>query len=340
MIDIAFIGDVMLGRGVDSELRRVPPTAPWGDLLPLLADADLRIANLECALTRHAKPWSRTPKVFHFRADPTAVEVLKAARIDAVSLANNHTLDFEELGLYDMLDALDRAGIAHAGAGRNRADAARPALATGGDPPVHVALVAFTDNEPAFAAAAERPGTQYLPVSLAGDAQGQVAAAIAAARGAGADLVVFSNHWGPNMRLRPSQRFRDFARAVVDLGADVYYGHSAHVFQGIELHNGKAILYDTGDFIDDYVADRELRNDWSFVFRIALEGRSLRRITLFPVALRYARTERAQGRERALILERMERLSAEMGTRFERADDRLVYAPVAAAPGQGSSAAR
>ena len=45
----------------------------------------------------------RTPKVFHFRADPSAVEVLKAARVDVCSLANNHPLDFEERGLLDTL---------------------------------------------------------------------------------------------------------------------------------------------------------------------------------------------------------------------------------------------
>jgi poly-gamma-glutamate synthesis protein (capsule biosynthesis protein) len=169
---------------------------------------------------------------------------------------------------------------------------------------------------------------------LTADALVRIAAAIAAARGTGADIVVFSNHWGPNMRLRPSQGFREFARAVLDLGADVYYGHSAHLFQGIEIHGGKPILYDTGDFIDDYAVDPELRNDWSFVFRTEFDGRSLRRITLFPVALRYARTERAQGRERTEILDRMEKLSAEMGTRFVREDDRLVCERVAAPPAE------
>jgi hypothetical protein len=141
----------------------------------------------------------------------------------------------------------------------------------------------------------------------------RVPGATAPTRRAGADLVVFSNRSGPNMRLHPTARFREFARAVIDLGADVYYGHSARVFQGVEIHRGKPIPCDTGDFVDDYAIDRELRNDWSFVFRIVLDGRSLRRITLFPVALAHARSGRAQGRQRAAIPERMERLSAEMG---------------------------
>ena len=74
----------------------------WGDTLSVLEAADLRVINLECAITTHENPWSRTPKTFHFRAGPSrAVSVLRAARIDACSLANNHTLDFEEEGLLD-----------------------------------------------------------------------------------------------------------------------------------------------------------------------------------------------------------------------------------------------
>src|ERR687898_655706 len=109
MITVALVGDVMLGRKVNDALRTLCPEQPWGDVLPQLVSADLRIVNLECALTEHERPWTRTPKVFHFRADPSAVEVLRAARVDACALANNHTLDFEEKGLLDTLAHLDTA---------------------------------------------------------------------------------------------------------------------------------------------------------------------------------------------------------------------------------------
>ena len=161
MVTLALTGDVMLGRGVNETVPEARPEEPWGDALPLLLSADLRIINLECAITEHKRPWSRTPKVFHFRADPLAVEVLRAARVDACSLANNHTLDFEEQGLLDTLTHLEAAGIRYAGAGHNLEEAAQPVLLEGG-----VALVAFTDNEPPFAAGPGKPGTNYLPVSL------------------------------------------------------------------------------------------------------------------------------------------------------------------------------
>ncbi len=322
MITLALTGDVMLGRGVNETLRAAPPEEPWGDVLPLLGSADLRIINLECAITEHKRPWSRTPKVFHFRADPLAVDVLRAAHVDACSLANNHTLDFEEQGLLDTLEHLETSGIRYVGAGRNLEEAMRPALLEEG-----VALVAFTDNEPPFAAGPDKPGTSYLPVSLEPEVLRRVEEAVMAAREAGANAVVFSNHWGPNMVQRPSESFRRFARAVVDRGADVYYGHSAHVFQGVEIYRGKPILYDTGDFIDDYAVDPNLRNDYSFLFRVCMDGGDLNRLELFPVVLPYARVELAEGTERDDILNRMVGLSGEMGTAFDRREDRLVFEP-------------
>jgi poly-gamma-glutamate capsule biosynthesis protein CapA/YwtB (metallophosphatase superfamily) len=319
---LALTGDVMLGRGVNETLHSVRPEEPWGDALPLLLSADLRIINLECAITEYQQPWSRTPKVFHFRTDPPAVEVLRAARVDACSLANNHTLDFEEHGLLDTLAYLEAAGILTSGAGPDGEQAARPVLLED-----EVALVAFTDNEPSFAAGLDKPGTNYLPVSTEPRVLRRVEEAVREAREAGAETIVFSNHWGPNMVLRPPEAFRRFARAVVDLGADVYYGHSAHVFQGVEVYRGKPILYDTGDFIDDYAVDPDLRNDHSFLFRVSVDGGELRRLELFPVVLRYARVELAGGDEREEILGLMQDLSAEMGTVFDRREDRLVLEP-------------
>src|SRR3712207_830684 len=316
MITLALTGDVMLGRGVNETLPDVRPEEPWGDVLQLLDSADLRIINLECAITEHKRPWSRTPKVFHFRADPLAIEVLRAAGVDACSLANNHTLDFEERGLLDSLAHLEAAGIRYAGAGRNLEEAARPALVKKG-----VALVAFTDNERPFAAGPDKPGTNYLPVSVEPGVLRRVEEAVGSAREAGANTVVFSNHWGPNMVERPREIFRRFARAVVDRGADVYYGHSAHVFQGVEIYRGKPILYDTGDFIDDYAVDPHLRNDRSFLFRVSVEGGDLRRLELFPVSLPYSRVELARGAERGAILDRMVGLSAEMGITFDRREE-------------------
>jgi poly-gamma-glutamate synthesis protein (capsule biosynthesis protein) len=326
MLTLALIGDVMLGRGVDAAIKHMRPQEMWGDVLPHLIQADLRIANLECALTTHRQPWARTWKMFHFRADPGAVRFLQAAHIDACSLANNHTLDFEERGLRDTLRTLTAAGIRHAGAGVNASEAAAPALLeVHGASPCRVALLACTDNAPDFTAGDRHPGTHYLEVSLRAETLARVADAIAQARTQGADWVVFSNHWGANFVERPSPDFRRFAQRVIELGADVYYGHSAHICQGIEIHMGKPILYDTGDFIDDYAIDPVLRNDRSCLFKLMFATGQLRRIELIPVTLEVAHVALARGEDFEAIAARMEKLCAELGTTLVRHADRLVY---------------
>lgn len=96
-MQIALTGDVMLGRMVDQTVIRpavVPPEAVWGDVLPILLAADLRVINLECVISARGQEWRPQSKAFHFRAHPRAIEFLKAARIDCVTLANNHVLDY------------------------------------------------------------------------------------------------------------------------------------------------------------------------------------------------------------------------------------------------------
>jgi poly-gamma-glutamate capsule biosynthesis protein CapA/YwtB (metallophosphatase superfamily) len=88
-----------------------------GESSPIFRDADWKACNLECALSDRGSPIP--DKAFHFRSDAKNVAVLKAVGTDAVSLANNHILDFESEAMNDTLKLLDEAGIDHAGAGAN-----------------------------------------------------------------------------------------------------------------------------------------------------------------------------------------------------------------------------
>ncbi|MBI4000536.1 MAG: CapA family protein, partial [Nitrospira defluvii] len=86
-MQLALTGDVMLGRVVDQEMIRnmsVRPEVLWGDVLPILLAADLRVINLECVISARGREWRPQSKAFHFRAHPRAIEFLKVAGIDAV----------------------------------------------------------------------------------------------------------------------------------------------------------------------------------------------------------------------------------------------------------------
>ncbi len=302
----------MLGRGVAEEIARRDPASFWGDLRPMLLGSDLVVANLECAITSHSVPWTRTRKAFHFRAPPQAVKVLRAAGVRAVSLANNHVLDFEEAGLRDTLRYLDAAGIAHAGAGENLEEAREPAIVEAGGQ--KIGIVAFTDNEPGWAARPHRPGTSFLRFLPTPGALRLVERSVARARDRGAELVVLSAHWGPNMVQRPRRPFRWFARAAIDRGVGLIHGHSAHIFHGVEIHHGAPILYDTGEGLDDYAIDPELRNDRSFVFLADLEGPRVHALKLVPIRIGGTQVRLARGRDFEETCRRMQALSREMGS--------------------------
>jgi poly-gamma-glutamate capsule biosynthesis protein CapA/YwtB (metallophosphatase superfamily) len=329
---LAFAGDVMLGRLVNESLVRGGDFARlWGDLLPTLWNADLFLVNLECALTARTERWSDGGyKPFYFRADPAVVETLKRGRVDFASLANNHICDFGTAGLLDTVATLDGAGIAHAGAGADRWSAREPALLTLGD--TRVAVLAWADYPVEWAATPTAPGINYTPITLAREYFDEIRVAVAVARER-ADLVVLSIHWGPNMRPHPRPEFREFAQAVVDAGVDVFWGHSAHVVQGVEARGGRLVFYDTGDFVDDYAVDPHLRNDLSALFVVEVKPPVIEGVEVIPVRIDDMRVALAHGRDRDWFVERFTARCAELGTTVRAEGDTLRLAvPASAGP--------
>ncbi|HEU0021581.1 MAG TPA: CapA family protein [Dehalococcoidia bacterium] len=318
-LTIAIAGDVMLGRLVNEAIARKGFSYPWGNLLPVLQEADIFLVNLECALTARAQPWhDGEDKAFYFRAVPSVAETLRIGRVDFASVANNHSCDFGTEGMAETVAVLDQAGIAHAGAGADLAAASEPAFLTAKG--VRVGVVAFADYPLAWAASPNAPGINYTPISLDPGDFTRIEEALATARQQ-ADLVIFSIHWGPNMSSRPTDLFRQFARRVMDAGADIFWGHSAHVVQGIEVFQGKPILYDTGDFVDDYAVDDLVRNNLSALFRVQVGPTGMERIDLVPVYINDMQVNLAPEPERAIFLKRLTLLCDEMGTALERGPD-------------------
>jgi poly-gamma-glutamate synthesis protein (capsule biosynthesis protein) len=286
-VKIALTGDVMLGRLVDQYVirnRSVRPEAVWGDILPILLAADCRLINLECVISSLGEEWQPMIKTFHFRAGPRAVEFLLAAKIDGVTLANNHVLDYGPDALLECMELLDRAGIKRTGAGATLRESLTPimlALSQG-----RVAVIALTDNEPEWEATGTTPGVNYVVYNDGGLVEpyySRIAEILSSARRE-ADLVIVGAHVGPNWG-PPSRAMQALACQVIDLGADVYWGHSNHVPQGVQLYKGKPILYSTGDFIDDYCVDKHERNDLSFLFVLETETNRISRIRLYPIRI-------------------------------------------------------
>ena len=303
-LTLGLTGDVMIGRMVDRLVERYGHAYPWGDLQAELAGTDVVLINLETTLTHSRRA---VPKTFNFRADPEHVAALVRAGVDVANLANNHILDFGLPGMMATMASLEAAGIRHVGAGRDRRAACRPVTLTRDG--LSLGIIGCTDNEPGWRSGPERPGTCYVDV----DEPEPLLRRIRSLAGR-VDRVVLSIHWGPNMRQRPPERFVRFAHRTVDAGVDVLHGHSAHVVQGVEAYEGSVILYDTGDFVDDYRVDPRLRNDLGFYYRVGLTPQGPQAVDLLPVAIQAGQVNRATGGDRDWILERMQGLSAELGT--------------------------
>lgn len=324
-VRLGFTGDVMLGRQVDRRQRSRPVAAVWGDLLGRLRSLDGLFINLECCLSTRGQPWRRTHRPFHFRADPEwAVPALERAGVDCASLANNHALDYETVALRDTLDHLAGADITHVGAGQTIDEAQEPSRVSIGG--IDVAVVSFTDNTPEYAATADAPGVAHVEFDIDDEGNRQILdRAIATARETEPDLLIASLHWGPNMVTEPPDAFRAVGHWLVERGVDIVHGHSAHVVQGVEIFDGCPILYDTGDFVDDYAVDDDLRNDRGFLFEFRVEqDGALCELRLLPTEIHNYSVHKAESTAATWIRRRMCELSEPFGTEFERCGDELV----------------
>ena len=308
---LLFVGDVMLGRLVNETLKSMPPTYPWGNTLPLFRASDLRVGNLECVLSDRGAPWGQTPKTFHFRTDAKNRECLKAAGFNFLSLANNHTLDYEYEALLDMLDHLSKAGVHHAGAGSDAIQASRPALLNAGG--MTLAFIAFTDNEPDWEATDRRPGVYFVPLDRTDERALHLFDLIRETKSK-TDLVIVSAHWGSNWGYQPEPEHVPFARMLIDNGADIVLGHSCHVVRGIEIYRERLVLYSTGDFVDDYAVDELERNDESFIFVVETDGNRTTGLTLYPTVISHMQARLASPRDAVVIANRMQRMCDRLGT--------------------------
>lgn len=313
-LTIGISGDLMIGRMVNELLKDQPPNYIWGNLIPLLKKTDINLINLEAALTTSDEI---VEKVFNFKSDPKNINVLIEGAISAVTLANNHVLDYSEKGLLETLQVLDNAGIAHVGAGKTAEDASRPAILTRRG--IKIGILGYTDNEPSWKAKDNKPGVSHIDI---GDFDAVKDHIITFRQEV--DILIVTLHWGPNMRARPTNKFRAYAHQLIDLGVDIIHGHSAHIFQGVEVYKDKLILYDTGDFVDDYMVDPLLRNDRSFFFIVEADKKYLRSLRLIPTLISDCQVNHARDNDRKESIQRMKKLSSEFGTTLIEENNELI----------------
>ncbi|HEY5040070.1 MAG TPA: CapA family protein, partial [bacterium] len=175
-----------------------------------------------------------------FRVDPSSALGLAHAGFKLLTIANNHTMDYGVTALQSTLDALDKNGLKHAGAGINLSAAREPAwFEMKGK---KIAVLAYSLTEPTeFWATNDRAGCA--------PADGNVMKEdIQAARAKGADLVFVCCHWGQEKKTRLRAYQPTLAHLAIEAGADAVVGHHPHIWQNLEVYQGKPIAYAIGNF--------------------------------------------------------------------------------------------
>lgn len=268
---LAFAGDVHFADRTAKLLD--DPQAAFGPITGVLTAADLALVNLETAVTTGG---TAEPKKYHFRAPATAFTAVRAAGVDAVSVGNNHSLDYGPVGLRDTLDHAAAAGVPAFGAGLDAAQAYRPWLVEAGGTRIAVLGISQVHElEASWNATDQRPG-----VAHARDAA-RSTAAVAAARKQ-ADLVVVFMHWGREGSSCPTAEMKSFARRLADAGADLIVGTHAHLLLGEGWLGRTYVAYGLGNFL--WWLDDAFSNDTG-VLRVILRSKKITATEFVPASI-------------------------------------------------------
>ncbi len=246
---------------------------------PLAEKADLFIVNLECPFTLEGE---KIPKNFNFRARPEFVASLQAGSVDVVSLANNHLMDYGAGGLTDTQGTLDAAKIVHFGAGATLKASRAPAIVTVkgvrlaflgyfflGDRNIEPKEVIATESTPGVAG--HHTDLELMKTWVVED--------IKAAR-TKADLVIPFFHWGREGKTSPEPYQLELAHVAIDAGAAAVIGSHPHVLQGIELYNGRPIIYSLGNFV--FGGNWDPRDKRTAMVKMEVDARGVRKTTVIP----------------------------------------------------------
>lgn len=271
------------------------PETVYGDLLPVLRQADLRLVNLECVLSDRGAPVWKSGSVF--KGESRHLSGLQAVPFDAVTLANNHVSDYGVEAFGDTLDLLDRHGIGRTGAGLTPEEAHRRLdLRVGG---LTLAVVNFSEAED-LTEAREGPGVCGWEVDRVVEEIRQAHTAV--------DAVLVVAHCGLEYIPFPPPYVVAACRVAAEAGADLVIGHHPHVPQGIEFHCGVPICYSLGNFVFYQETDLVYRKV-GYLVRAGIADGGLADLELIPYAIGTDHLSLLQGERRAWFFDRLRAVS-------------------------------
>lgn len=234
MAQITAVGDIsFMGGNADN-----PSLDVFESVIPIFNESDLVIANLENPLVNAGCPV--TGKCV-LRGNTGWAVTMKNAGINVVSLANNHIMDHGVVGLDSTMNALEKANIAHVGAGPDIEHACRPLIKhLNGYRMAFLARTAVIVDSPSYAGASI-PGVAFLDMN-------ELLRKVIECRNM-ADIEIVLIHWGLENYEYPTPLQRNQAKALIEAGANLIIGHHPHVLQGYERFGKGLVAYSLGNFL-------------------------------------------------------------------------------------------
>jgi poly-gamma-glutamate capsule biosynthesis protein CapA/YwtB (metallophosphatase superfamily) len=305
-------GDTAPTDAATPMIQRFGYEYPFAATVHLLRESDLAVVNLEAAVTTREQPFPLY-KRYLYKVHPAALEAITWAGVGAVTLANNHVMDYGRAGFLDTLSNLRRAGIVPIGAGESGAEARRGAVFEIRG--TRVGVLSYLEDTLMHSV--------YVRSFAAGPTGGCARLGLAAVRSdlermrRHADVVVAIVHWGRNYGgITLAQRI--YGRQLLDFGADVVIGHHPHIHQPVALHRGKPILYSLGNYAFGTPGREWFRH--GMLARLRLRDKRLARIELIPLLVQnrlvHFKPERLEGDDARVMLQELARRSAPLGARI------------------------
>jgi poly-gamma-glutamate synthesis protein (capsule biosynthesis protein) len=262
---------------------------------------------------------------------PENISCITAARVDYCSLANNHVLDWGYSGLAETIKTLKEANVKCAGAGQNLREAKAPAVMEieGKGRVIVFSYGLGTSGIPfAWAASEDRPGVNLLE-DLSEKTIRHIKEKIAEVK-QHRDIIIVSIHWGGNWGYDiPSHQVEFAHKLISEAEVDVIHGHSSHHRKGIEVYQGKPIIYGTGDFINDYEGIggyEDFRSDLALMYFVSMEPSTgkLVHFQMTPMQIKFFKLNRVSRTDALWLEDKLNRECKKFGTRVELSKDNSI----------------
>ncbi len=355
-LSLLAVGDLVPSRRLFAQGQQGVENG-FGETVAVIQGADIAFGDLEMPLSTKGYP---REKLIAFRAPPEIAPDLQQCGFDVLSLANNHSLDYSYDALFETMAGLDAQHIRHVGAGSNLSIARAPVILEMNS--WRVGFIAWSCLLPTGAAASEeRPGLAPIHVHSAYEAnpfqemeepgspprvrshvdEHEQMLAIKQLRELRqhVDFLAVSIHWGYGAGEELAEYQQPLGHAFIDAGADVVLGNHVHAIHGVEIYQGKAILYSPGNFIaqqpregasDIALAIYDEMSPDGYMARLDINPDGGYQLSLIPTATNAeGLPEIVRGSSFTRIADRIQRLSRKLGTTVEVRGDEIVV-PISA----------